>query len=321
MRAAVCRRYGPPEVIEIADVPRPKVGAKDVLIAVRATTVSAADWRLRSFSLPPGFGPIMRVAMGFTAPRDPVFGAEIAGDVAAVGPSVSRFRPGDKVFASRMGNCHAEYAAVPETKVALMPANQTYGEAAALTFGGLTAITFLRDKGKMQRGERVLINGASGAVGCAAVQLAKHFGAHVTAVCSAANAELVRSLGVDRVIDYKKEDFAGGGEHYDVILDAVGNCSFARCKPVLAPGGRLLLAVGGLGTMLRCAIWPSRGEFKVLSGVAQVTPANLDLLRRLAESGEFKTVIDRTFPFERIAEAHALVDTGRKRGNVVVMLD
>jgi NADPH:quinone reductase-like Zn-dependent oxidoreductase len=322
MKAAVCRRYGPPDVIEIADVPRPKVGAKDVLIRVRATTVNAGDWRMRSGNVPRGFGIIMRLLMGFSRPRDPIFGGEIAGEVAAVGPAVTRFKPGDKVFAARMGSCHAEYAAVPENNVAPMPANRSFGESAALTFGGLTALIFLRDKARIKAGERVLVNGASGAVGCAAVQLAKHFGAEVTAVCSAANAELVKSLGADHVIDYSTQDFAAGVERYDIIFDGVGNCTFDRCKRVLAPGGRLLLIVGTLGQMLGSMVWPSRSQRrKVLGGVAYVRPADMDLLRSLAASGAFKTVIDRTYPFARIADAHARVDTGRKKGNVVVTLE
>jgi NADPH:quinone reductase-like Zn-dependent oxidoreductase len=321
MKAALCRRYGPPDVIEIAAVPRPKVRAKDVLIKVRATTVNAGDWRLRTATVPPGFGLFIRVVVGFSGPRNPILGGEIAGDVVAVGPSVRRFRPGDKVFAGRMGGCHAEYVAMPERNVAPMPANRTYGEAAALTFGGLTAITFLRDKAKVQPGERVLINGASGAVGCAAVQIAKYFKADVTGVCSAGNAELVKSLGADRVIDYHTQDFAKNAERYDVIFDAVGNCSFERCKEVLAPGGRLLLVVGSMGEMIGSLVRPSRGSRRILSGIAEINPANLDLLRRLSESGELKTVVDRTYPFARIADAHALVDTGHKKGNVIVTLE
>jgi NADPH:quinone reductase-like Zn-dependent oxidoreductase len=202
-----------------------------------------------------------------------------------------------------------------------MPANLSFGEAAALTFGGLTAITFLRDKARIQAGERVLVNGASGAVGSAAVQLAKHFQAVVTGVCSAANAQLVKSLGADHVIDYATEDFTEARERYDIIFDAVGNCSFDRCKPVLAPGGRLLLIVGSLGQMIGAMVWSSRAGRKVLSGVASVRAADLQFLQTLAETGAFKPVIDRTYPFARIADAHAYVDTGRKRGNVVIALD
>jgi NADPH:quinone reductase-like Zn-dependent oxidoreductase len=320
MRAAVYRRYGPPSVIQIADVARPDLGTKDVLVKVRATTVTAGDSRLRSGNVPRGFGVIMRLAFGIFGPRKPILGWELAGQVAAVGQSVSRFAPDDKVFAACMG-CHAEYVAVPEDAVAPMPGNLTFGEAAALPFGGLTALFYLRDKARIQPRERVLINGASGAVGSAAVQLAKHFGAAVTGVCSEANAELVRSLGANRVVDYSKEDFAQTGETYDIILDAVGNCSFDRCKPVLAPGGRLLLVVASLRQTVGALVWSSRAGRKVLCGVGSVRAADLLLLRTLAESGAFKPVIDRTYPFARIADAYAYVDTGRKKGNVVIALE
>lgn len=318
MKAAVCRRYGPPNVVEIADVPRPTVGKKDVLIRTRATTVSAGDWRLRSGTVPRGFGLFIRFAVGFTGPRNPILGTELSGEVVEVGPAVTRFKPGDRVFAARFGGCHAEYAAMPEDVVAPMPQNLGFPEAASLTFGGLTAVTFLRDKARIKPGERVLVNGASGAVGCATVQLAKHFKAEVTGVCSAANAELVKSLGADRVIDYAAQDFTQGGERYDIIFDAVGNCPFDRCKRVLAPGGRLLLVVGSLGQMIGAMIWRSRGGRKVLSGIASARPANLDFLRALAESGAYTPVIDRTYPLAQIVDAYAYVDTGRKRGNVVI---
>ena len=320
MKAAIYRRYGPPDVVRITDVPRPNLETKDVLIKVRATTVTAGDSRLRSANVPRGFGVLMRLGFGIFGPRKPILGWELAGEVAAVGESVSRFVPGDKVFAARMG-CHAEYVAAPEDGVAPMPGNLTFGEAAALTFGGLTALFYLRDKAQIEPRERVLINGASGAVGSAAVQLAKHFGATVTGVCSAANAQLVRSLGADRVVDYAKEDFTQARETYDIILDAVGNCSFDRCKPVLAPGGRLLLVVASLGQLVGALVWSSRAGRKVLSGVNSVRTADLLFLRAVAESGAFKPVIDRTYPFARIVDAHAYVDTGRKKGNVVITLE
>jgi NADPH:quinone reductase-like Zn-dependent oxidoreductase len=320
MKAAVYRRYGPPDVVQIADVPRPDLKTKDVLVKVRATTVTAGDSRLRSANVPRGFGVVLRLGFGIFSPRKPILGAELAGEVAAVGRSVSRFAPGDKVFAAHLG-CHAEYVAVPEDDVAPMPGNLTFGEAAALTFGGLTSLFFLRDKAQIQPHERVLINGASGAVGSAAVQLAKHFGAVVTGVCSAANAHLVRSLGADRVVDYAKEDFTQTRETYDIILDAVGNCSFDRCKAVLAPGGRLLLVVATLGQLVGALVWSSRAGRKVLGGVASTRAADLLFLRAVAESGAFKPVIDRTYPFARIVDAHAYVDTGRKKGNVVITLE
>jgi len=319
MKAAVYHRYGPPDVVQIADLPKPVLQAREVLVRVRATTVTAGDARLRSAKVPRGFGLLLRLGFGISGPRSPILGMELSGEVAGVGASVTRFKSGDKVFAARIG-CHAEYVAVRENAVAPMPANMTFAQAAPLTFGGLTALFFLRDKARVQPRERVLINGASGAVGTAAVQLARHFGAVVTGVCSAANGDLVRSLGADRVIDYQREDFTQASEAYDVIFDAVGNCRFERCQRALAPGGRLLLVVATLGQMVG-AMLPSRGGRKVLMGVATAPTEDLLLLRDLAESGAFKPVIDRTYPFERIAEAHAYVDTGRKKGNVVITLD
>lgn len=317
MKAAVFRRYGPPDVVGIEEVPTPDPKANELLVRVRATTVSAGDARLRSARVPPGFGVLMRLGFGILGPRRPILGWEFAGEVAAVGPSVSRFAPGDKVFGVRMGS-HAEFVAASEDHAAPMPRNLRYEDAAAFVFGGMTTLYYLRDKAKIQPGERVAINGASGAVGTAAVQLAKHFGATVTAVCSAGNAELVRSLGAARVIDYAKGDFTRSGDTYDIILDAVGNCPFSRCQQALAPGGRLLLVVASLGQMLGGMLRPSRAGRKLLTGVGAPRRDDLILLGELAESGALKPVIDRTYPLARIADAHAYVDTGRKKGSVVI---
>jgi NADPH:quinone reductase-like Zn-dependent oxidoreductase len=319
MKAAIYRRYGPPDVVRIADVPRPGIKTTEMLVRVRATTVTAGDSRLRSARVPRGFSSLMRLGFGILGPRKPILGWELAGEVVAVGQSVSRFVPGDKVFAARMG-CHAEYVAVPEDAAAPMPRNLTFEAAAALSFGGLTSLFYLRDKARIHPGERVLINGASGAVGSAAVQMAKHFRATVTGVCSAANEPLVISLGADRVVDYTREDFSQTNENYDIILDTVGNCSISRCRPVLAPGGRLLLVVASLGQLLGALLWSSRAGRKVLCGVGSVRPADLQFLRELAEAGAFKPVIDRTYEFARIVDAHGYVDTGRKKGNVVLTL-
>ena len=242
LKAAVYRRYGPPDVIRIEDVPTPDPEPHELLVRVRAASVSAGDARLRSARVPPGFGLVLRLAFGIIGPRKPILGWDFAGEVAAVGSLASGFAPGDRVFGARMGS-HAEYVTVSTNSVAAMPRNLTFEDATALVFGGMTSLIYLRDKAKIQPGERVLINGASGAVGTAAVQLAKHFGAVVTGVCSASNAELVRSLGAARVIDYAKQDFTQSGETYDIIVDAVGNCTFARCERALSPGGRLLLVV------------------------------------------------------------------------------
>jgi NADPH:quinone reductase-like Zn-dependent oxidoreductase len=216
--------------------------------------------------------------------------------------------------------CHAEYIVVPEDSLVPMPQALRFEDATALVFGGMTSLFYLRDKGKIQPGERVLINGASGAVGTAAVQLAKHFGARVTGVCSAGNAELVRSLGAARVIDYAKEDFTHTTKTYDIILDTVGNCTFARCKRALARDGRLLLVVASFGQMLGAMLRPSRAGRMVLAGVSATRTEDLLFLAALAESGRFVPVIDRTYPLAQIADAHGHVDTGRKRGNVVIAL-
>jgi NADPH:quinone reductase-like Zn-dependent oxidoreductase len=319
MKAAVYHRYGPPDVIRIDEVPTPDPRPNELLVRVRATTVSAGDARLRSARVPPGFGMMMRLGFGVFGPRKPILGWDFSGEVAAVGASVSRFARGDRVFGTRMGS-HAEYVVVPESHLAAMPPNLTFEDAAALVFGGMTSLFYLRDKAKMHPGERVLINGASGAVGTAAVQLAKHFGGVVTGVCSASNAELVRSLGATRVIDYATQDFAHTGETYDIILDAVGNCTFERCKQALSPGGRLLLVVASFGQMMGAMLRPSRGDRRVLAGVNTTRAEDLLFLGTLAESGALRPVIDRTYPLARIVDAHSHVDTGHKKGSVVITL-
>jgi NADPH:quinone reductase-like Zn-dependent oxidoreductase len=317
MKAAVYHSYGPPDVLRIEEVPRPEPKANELLVRVRATTVSAGDSRLRSARVPPGFGVLMRLGFGISGPRQPILGFEFAGEVAATGASVTRFAVGDRVVGTRMGS-HAEYVAASETSVAPIPPTLTFEQAAALVFGGMTSLYYLRDLAKIQRGERVVINGASGAVGTAAVQLARHFGATVTGVCSARNEELVRSLGAGRVIDYTRQDFTQTGETYDVILDAIGNCSFARCERALSPGGRLLLVVAGLGQLIGTKLRPARAGRKVLAGVNTTRAEDLSFLAALAESGSFTPVIDRTYALAEIVDAHRHVDTGRKRGNVVI---
>lgn len=319
MKAAIYRRYGPPEVVRIEEVPRPEPKLNELLVRVRATTVSAGDSRLRSARVPHGFGVLMRLGFGISGPRRPILGWEFAGEIAAVGPSVSHFVPGDRVFGVRMGS-HAEYVVASQDSVAPMPRRLKYEEAAALVFGGGTSLFYLRDKAKIQPGERVLINGASGAVGTAAVQLAKHFGAAVTGVCSGANGELVRSIGAARVIDYARENFTRTGDTYDVILDAVGNCTFSRCEQALSPGGRLLLVVATLGQIIGATLHASRAGRKVLTGVGATRREDLLFLGDLSDAGAFTPVIDRTYPLERIADAHAYVDTGRKKGSVVITI-
>lgn len=322
MKAIVYERYGSPDVLELKEVAKPTPGDNEVLIKTHATTVTSGDWRVRSLDVPLGFGLISRLFFGVFRPRQPILGTELAGEVESVGKGVKKFKVGDQVFAfagAGMG-CHAEYKCMPEDgAVALKPANLTYDEAAAISFGGTTALDFFR-RGKLQRGEKVLVNGASGAVGTAAVQLARCFGADVTGVCSAANVELVRSLGASHVIDYTKEDFTKNGEIYDVIVDTAGTAPFSRSKGSLRERGRLLLVLGRLPDMLQIPWVSLTSSKKIIAGPASGRAEDLRFLAELAETGQFKPVIGRRYPFEQIAEAHRYVDTGHKRGNVVITL-
>ncbi len=323
MKAIVYTTYGPPEVLRLTEVPKPIPKDNEVLIKILATTVTAADWRVRSLDVPVGFGLISRLVLGVSKPKQPILGSELAGKIESAGKDVSKFKVGDPVFAfSGLGmGCHAEYKCMPEDgAVVLKPANLSYEEAAALSFGGTTALDFFR-RGKLQRGEKVLINGASGAVGTAAVQLAKHFGADVTGMCSTANLELVRSLGARHVIDYTKEDFTQNGETYDVIVDTAGTAPYSRSKASLKEGGRLLQVLGSLPELLRVPWVSMTSSKKVIAGPAAERAEDLRFLAKLAEAGEFKPVIDRRYPFEQIVAAHRYVDTGRKKGNVVITLD
>ena len=322
MKAIVYERYGPPEVLQLKEVEKPTPKDNEVLIKTYATTVTSGDWRVRSLNVPVGFGLIMRLVFGVSRPKQPILGTELAGVVESVGKDVRKFKVGDQVFAfsDPVMGCHAEYKCMPEDgAVALRPPNLTYDEAAALSFGGTTALNFFR-RGKLQRGESVLVNGASGGVGTAAVQLAMHFGADVSGVCSTANVELVRSLGASHVIDYTKEDFTQTGETYDIIVDTVGTAPFSRSKASLKERGRLLMVVGGLPDMLQIPWVSMTSSKKIIAGQAAACAEDLRFLARLAEAGEFKPVIDRRYPFEQIAEAHRYVDTGRKKGNVIITL-
>ena len=322
MKAIVCQRYGPPEVLQCREVPKPDPRDHEVLIRIRATTVTSADCRVRGLDMPRGFELLARLALGFSGPRQPILGTEFAGDVEAVGARVRRFKPGDAVFAlggAGMGG-YAEYRCMPEGGcLAIRPGNLAVDEAAALSFGGTTALDFLR-RAQLRQGEKILINGASGGVGTAAVQLARHFGADVTAVCSSPNADLVRSLGARRVIDYTREDFTRDGQTYDLIMDVVGTAPFARCKGSLKEKARLLLVLATLPQMLAIAWQRLRGPQRIIAGPAIEQAEDLQFLAELAQAGEFKPVIDRRYPFEQMVQAHRYVGTGRKRGNVVVQL-
>jgi NADPH:quinone reductase-like Zn-dependent oxidoreductase len=322
MRAVVYEKYGPPEVLQLREVDKPSPRHNEVLIRILATTVTSGDARVRSLNMPYGFELIAPLVFGIAKPRQPILGSELAGEVESIGPDVTKFKPGDRVFAfcgMRMG-CHAEYTCFPENgALALMPPNLNYEEAAALSFGGTTALDFFR-RGQLQRGERVLINGASGSVGTAAVQLARHFGAEVTAVCSGANTDLVRSLGATHIIDYTREDFTRNGQTYNVIVDTAGTAPYSRCKNSLKENGRLLLVLAGLPAMLRAPWISMTSRRKIIAGPAAERAEDLELLSRLAQAGTFKPVIDRRYALEQIVEAHRYVDSGRKKGNVVITL-
>jgi NADPH:quinone reductase-like Zn-dependent oxidoreductase len=318
MKAMVYHRYGPPDVVVLADVPKPTPQPNEVLIRILATTVTTGDWRARSLKMPAGFGLLGRLVFGIFAPRKAILGTELSGVVESVGRAVTRFNPGDQVFAFPSGafGSHAEYRTMPEDgMIARKPPNLSFDEAAALPFGGTTALDFLRRSG-VERGDNVLIVGASGSVGSAAVQLAKHFGATVTGVCSTANVGLVRSLGADRVIDYTKEDFLRSGEAYDIILDTTGSAPFTRVEPALKTGGRLEVVLATLS--LNPSRPPKASGKKIIAGVAALHPRDMQTLGALAAAGQLRAVIDRSYPLGEAVKAHAYVDTGRKRGNVVL---
>jgi NADPH:quinone reductase-like Zn-dependent oxidoreductase len=326
MKTIVYSRFGTPDVLQMTEAPKPVPGDDEVLVRVHATTVTSADWRARSRHVPRGFGLLAGLVFGFSKPKKPVLGNELAGDVEAVGKDVTRFKPGDKVFAHTGAafGCYVEYKCLSEdAPIALIPSNLTYEEAAALSFGGTTALAFLT-KAKVQRGDKVLVNGACGTVGTAAVQIAKHLGAEVTGVCSSGGLELVRSIGADHIIDYTREDFTRSGEIWDVIIDTVGNAPYPRSRRVLAPRGRLLAVVGSIGDILRAPWIRLVGARQIIAGspafkwTASQRARVLSELANLAASGQLRPIIDRRYPFERIVEAHRYVDTGHKHGSVAI---
>ena len=320
MKAVVCTRYGAPEVLQLRDVPKPVPSDMEVLIKVRATTVTAADFRIRSFTVPMAFWLPARLAFGLTKPKNPILGVELAGEVVEVGSSVTRFAPGDKVFAASIKSfgAYAEYICLSEDDaIAKMPEGLSYSEAAALPIGARTALHFLRKVDNLV-GKRVLIYGASGSVGTYAVQLASHFGAHVTGVCSSSNLELVRSLGADRVIDYSTGDLAKKLGWYDVIFIAVDKCPFPLCNESLKLEGVYMNITAPLKSP--AMFWTSlTTKKKVITGESSPESAeDLQHLKELVETGVIKPVIDRSYSLKEIVKAHRYVDQGHKKGNVVV---
>ena len=328
MKAIVYSEFGSPDVLRLEEIPRPAPGANEILIRVRATSVNFGDLIARSFrsvtprgfNMPFPFWLIAKRAIGWKTPKVRILGNELAGEVVSVGRKVTRFKPGDHVF-GQTGMCfgaYAEFLCLPESAlVALKPANLSFEEAAVIPYGAIMALPLLR-RVNLRPGRRILINGASGGIGSAAVQIAKHLGADVTAVCGGPRLDFVRALGADRAIDYAKEDFTRNGETYDVIFDILGRLPFARCRRSLAPGGILLCASFKTRHLLAMIRTSLAGGRRVICAIAPGSLADFLEVKALVEAGKIKAIIDRRFPMEMAAEAHRYVETGRRRGSVVV---
>ena len=329
MKAIVWTKYGPPDVLQLREVEKPTPKEDEVLIKVHATTVTAGDCEMRSLKFPLWLSLPMRIYAGVIRPtRIKIIGQELAGEIEAVGKDVKLFKEGDQVFAGTGfgSGSYAEYICLPEKPeemegvLASKPANMTYEEAATVPTGGLEALHFLR-KGNIQSGQKVLINGAGGSIGTYALQLAKYFGAEVTGVDSTGKLDMLRSIGADQVIDYTQEDFTKSGQTYDVIFDVVGKSSFSGSIGSLKEKGFYLIANPQLSKMVR-GLWTSkRSSKKVISGAASHKTEDLIFLKELIEAGKLKSVIDRRYPLEQIAEAHRYVETGHKKGNVVITVE
>jgi NADPH:quinone reductase-like Zn-dependent oxidoreductase len=317
MKAMVYEKFGPPEVLQFREVDQPTPKDHEVLLKIYAGTITIEEPGMRAA---PGFN-------GFFKPRHPILGEEFAGEIEFVGKDVTRFKVGDQVFGIDMFGAHAEYKCIREDQaVVLKPSNMTYEQAAAVPNGAVTALPFLRDKGNIQSGQKVLIYGASGSVGTAAVQFAKIFGADVTGVCSTTNVAMVKALGADKVIDYTQEDFRQNGETYDIIFDTVGKIQFSHCKDSLKPNG-IYLATGPSLEVLPDVLGLTRPDGKrarfTAAGLRSAIAKRQDLLfvKELIEAGKFKSVIDRCYRLEQIAEAHRYVEQGHKKGNVVITVE
>ena len=323
MRAIICTKYGDGQVLQIQEIEKPVPKSNEVLIRVKATSVTLYDSWSRSATAPPGFGILMRLATGIRKPRQAILGTELSGIVEAVGKDVSLFKNGDKVFAYRGMNlgAYVEYISLPEDSVmAVMPNNMSFEEAAAVQQGALTALYFLRN-GDIKKDQRILIFGASGGVGSFAVQIAKYFGLEVTGVCSTSKIDFVKSLGADNIIDYTKEDFTKNGEIYDVILDTIGKTPIGRAQKRLTEKGSYLFTTFGVPKLIRILWLKIRSKKRVFMGTLEETTEELIFLKELIEAGKIKVVIDKTFSIEQAAEAHQYLDSGNKKGHIIINME
>ena len=327
MKAVVNTKYGPPEVLQLIEVEKPTPKDNEVLIKIYATTVTAGDCEMRSLKLPLGYQLMLRLGFGIRGPRNIKTGSEVTGEIEAVGKDVKQFRVGDQVYGSTgmVFGANAEYICLPEKPgemeggVAIKPANMSYEEAATVPFGGRDALHFLR-KGDIQSGQKILINGAGGSIGTFGIQLAKHYGAEVTAVDSTAKLDMLRSIGADHVVDYTQEDFTKNGEVYDVIFDVIGKVSFSRSAESIKQNGTYLLA--NPSSQMVQGLWVRMtSDRNVIMETSSGTIADLIFLRGLIEEGKLTTVIDRSYPLEQIVEAHRYVEKGGKLGNVVITVE
>jgi NADPH:quinone reductase-like Zn-dependent oxidoreductase len=319
MKAIICTKYGSPEVLQMAEVNKPILKDNEVLIKIKATTVTSGDSRIRQAD---PF--LIRLIFGFTKPRKNILGGNLAGVVESVGKDVTLFKEGDQVFGSTgmSFGAYAEYKSLPENEVlAEKPFNMNYNEAASTIFGGLTALYFLKKAG-IKSGQKVLVYGASGAVGTAAVQIAKYFGAEVTGVCGASGVDLIKSLGASKVVDYMKEDFFETDQKYDIVYESVGKTSISKGKKILKNNGIYIAGASGILKGFTQLIWTSiTSSKKIVTGVAAEGKEMITLLRDIIEKGGFEAVIDKTYLLEQIVEAHRYVDTGRKIGSVVISIE
>ena len=323
MKAIVYEKYGPPEVLQLKEVEKPTPNTNEVLIRIYATTVTKYDCWARSCTAPPGFRLLSRISSGIRKPKKPILGMELAGEIEAVGKDVKLFKKGDQVLGFSMMDLgtYVEYICLPEDGViTTKPDKMTYEEAAAIPYGALTALYFLR-KGNIKKGQKVLVFGASGGVGHYAVQLAKFFGAEVTGVCSTEKVELVKSLGADRVIDYKKEDFTKSDDKYDVIFDTVGKSPFSGSRKSLKKNGYYIFTTFGLPKLLRIPWLHLTSSKRAIIGLLDPKSEDLIYLKELIEAGKLKSIIDKRFPLEQAAEAHSYIEKGLKKGSVVLTID